>query len=225
MKVFRRQMIVDKGFQYKQIATAVLTTIIVANSMIVAAFVFFPYEFRAVMGPFTWTIGFLEVFLIVSVFYIGLRASHRIAGPAFSLKRSLVRLGDGDLSARSRLRKADHLKDVADVFNENVERLGDRIDAIRLEAENLRDSLPADSPGREHADQLASRLGSFSSSNPSGSKQAGSGRQGASTRESDPPIKSRLHLPRRLERVASTPAIVVGIHYDQSCGRAVSLGS
>ena len=117
MKVFRRQMIVDKGFQYKQIATAVLTTIVVANLMLLAAFTFFPYEFNAVVGPFTWVIGFMEVVLVALVFYFVLRSSHRVAGPAFSLKRTLRKLGTGDLSVRSSLRKSDYLKVVVYFFN------------------------------------------------------------------------------------------------------------
>ncbi len=163
MKVFRRQLIVDKSFQYRQIATAVLTTILVANLMLLAAFVFFPYEFSAVVGPFTWVIGIMEVFLIALVFYFVLRSSHRVAGPAFSLKRTLSRLGDGDLTVRSRLRKADYLKDVADCFNENVQRLEELVGEVRIEAEALRDSLPDGSPSRVQAERLTSRLAVFSS--------------------------------------------------------------
>ncbi len=52
------------------------------------------------------------VFLLACVYY-----SHRIAGPALKLTRSLDGIADGDLRTRVKLRKSDHLKDVADAVN------------------------------------------------------------------------------------------------------------
>ncbi len=162
MRERRKRIIVDKGFQYRLALSKVLVAIIAANFMIMLAFYFFPYELGAVMGPFTWTIGLFEVLLIATVLYLGTRSSRRIAGPAYALKRSLQRLGDGDLSVRARFRQNDYLHDVADVFNDSVERLGGRLDNLRGAAESLRSSLPEGSPGRQQADDLAAQLEALS---------------------------------------------------------------
>lgn len=68
--------------------------------------------------PILWTI---VAFLLVSVGYLlfsALKFSHRIAGPAYRLLRTLESARGGDLSARANLRSGDFLVDVADSLNE-----------------------------------------------------------------------------------------------------------
>jgi methyl-accepting chemotaxis protein len=157
MKNRRRQIIVDKNFQYKQVLSKALIAIVAANIMILLAFRFFPYELSAVLGPFTWTIAIFEVAIIVGVLYFGAKASQKIAGPAYALKRVFERVGNGDLSARAHLRKGDHLLDVAEAFNSGADRLTERIKTLHTSAEELLGALPEGSPGREQASQLHSQ--------------------------------------------------------------------
>lgn len=161
MRNRRRQIIVDKNFQYKEALSKALIAIVAANVMILLAFRFFPYELSAVLGPFTWTIAVFEIAIIVGVLYFGAKASRRIAGPAFALKRVFGRFGDGDLSVRAHLRKTDYLHDVAEAFNSSADQLTERIKTLRASAEELLSALPEGSPGREQADRLYSQAGAL----------------------------------------------------------------
>lgn len=167
MRNRRKQIIVNKSFQYRQGLATALVAIIAANTMIILAFRFFPYELNAVIGPFTWSILIFEIILIVAVMYFSAKASRKIAGPAFALKRVFGQLGEGDLSARAHLRKGDHLHDVAEAFNTGADRLEERLGAIRSSAEGLSQALPQDSSAREQAGQLLSQLDSLLSAPPS----------------------------------------------------------
>ena len=164
MKNRRRQIIVDKNFQYRQALSKALIAIVAANIMILLAFKFFPYELSAVLGPFTWTIAVFEVAIIVGVLYFGAKSSRRIAGPAFALKRVFGRFGDGDLSVRAHLRKTDYLHEVAEAFNSSADRLTERIKTLHTSAEELIGALPEGSSGREQASQLSSQVEALLSS-------------------------------------------------------------
>ena len=58
--------------------------------------------------------------------FVGIMASHRIAGPVFRMKRYLDSVADGNYSERLTLRKKDELKDLADAINRLVDKLGKR---------------------------------------------------------------------------------------------------
>lgn len=79
--------------------------------------------------------------------------SHRIAGPAYRLKRTFEAARDGDLSIDVRLRKGDYLTDVADGWNEMITRL--REDAGR--AKELAAAIAASVPGGEEQAELAGK--------------------------------------------------------------------
>lgn len=161
MRKRRKQIIVNKSYQYRQGLATALVAIIAANTMIILAFRFFPYELKAVIGPFTWSILIFEIVLIAAVLYFSAKASRKIAGPAFALKRVFGQLGEGNLSARARLRRGDHLHDVAEAFNTGVDRLEERLGTIRSSAEKLSQALSQDSSAREQASQLLSQLESL----------------------------------------------------------------
>ncbi|GAB4138048.1 MAG: hypothetical protein Fur0037_03570 [Planctomycetota bacterium] len=46
-----------------------------------------------------------------------LKVSHRVAGPAYRICKSLERIRSGDISFRVQLRKKDHLTEIADEMN------------------------------------------------------------------------------------------------------------
>jgi signal transduction histidine kinase len=62
------------------------------------------------------------VMLCVTLLYMIL-ISHRTAGPLYSLKKAMERIGEGDFSVRLKFRKNDEVHDVAVVFNKMVENL------------------------------------------------------------------------------------------------------
>jgi len=51
--------------------------------------------------------------LVLSLSAVGIVATHKIAGPAFSMRRTLSQIADGDLPKVRALRKGDELKEVA----------------------------------------------------------------------------------------------------------------
>lgn len=65
----------------------------------------------------------LAFFVVCSVVMAvqGLRFSHRIAGPAFRLCRSLERIRSGDIGFRVTLRRGDYLTEVAEELNETLD--------------------------------------------------------------------------------------------------------
>lgn len=71
----------------------------------------------------------LSVIVVVSLFSIFVLVmasflSHRIVGPMFAIKRSLDRIGDGQVEdARLNLRADDEFQDVAQLVNRVVDRL------------------------------------------------------------------------------------------------------
>ncbi len=63
---------------------------------------------------------------IVAVVWLGLLASHRIAGPIFQLKKRMEEVTKGNMSVRVHLRDHDALVEVADAFNTMIDSLVDR---------------------------------------------------------------------------------------------------
>lgn len=57
----------------------------------------------------------LIVVAILAVFY-----THKIAGPTYHIMNDLKRLGEGDLTVRTKLRKHDRLQDLADNLNNAI---------------------------------------------------------------------------------------------------------
>jgi hypothetical protein len=62
------------------------------------------------------TLGFAAAAVIV-IAHQALRFSHRIVGPAYRLRCAFAQVKQGDLR-RVKLRKGDHLVELADAFNE-----------------------------------------------------------------------------------------------------------
>jgi hypothetical protein len=60
---------------------------------------------------------------VAGVIAIGVLESHRTAGAAYAIRRSIEQLRDGHSGVRVRLRRGDHLKDLATAFNQLAESL------------------------------------------------------------------------------------------------------
>ncbi|MBN1871029.1 MAG: methyl-accepting chemotaxis protein [Candidatus Omnitrophica bacterium] len=68
--------------------------------------------------------GFLSVILVgIATIIVVLFMSHRIAGPLYKLEKSIVRLGEGDLSFYVDFRAGDEMKKLAEAFNMTSRRL------------------------------------------------------------------------------------------------------
>jgi len=60
---------------------------------------------------------------VTLVVWLGLTASHRVAGPAYRFTQAMNKVAAGDMSVRIRLREKDQLIDVADAFNRMMDAL------------------------------------------------------------------------------------------------------
>lgn len=82
-------------------------------------------------------LGAVELLLVIGVWYASLRASHRIAGPVYVLTREIRAIGEGDLTARIRLRDKDMFSDAADDINSSLDNLAARVDSAKAAAREL----------------------------------------------------------------------------------------
>ena len=74
-------------------------------------------ELPSLVPLFLSVLGFAFVSGLI-ILHQAVRFSHRVAGPAYRLMKSFEEVKAGNLDCHIRLRKGDHLTDVADKFNE-----------------------------------------------------------------------------------------------------------
>ncbi len=156
----RRTYIVDKQFQARFIALAVITLVIAVNVVIITLLAQPLFEQRTTIVN-TAILGIVELMLVLGAYYVGVRASHRIAGPVYVMANSIRRLGDGDLAFQIRLRRDDHFKTFCEDINVSIERLRKRIVEMKHTTEQLDAKLPDSGEARELADRLRRQLADF----------------------------------------------------------------
>jgi methyl-accepting chemotaxis protein len=158
----RRQLIVDKPFQYRLIG--MLLAIWAANSIFFSIILYYFYEGhilrfyslipRQGMAPllsaptlFSVALGFIFLFGLVMVAIIGMYMSNQIAGPLYRVKLSLNRISEGDVNFEIRFRDRDFLKDFPGYFNNMMRGLKEQatrdIEALKAVEEQLEDSEKA----------------------------------------------------------------------------------
>ena len=83
----------------------------------------------------------------------GIYTSHKLAGPALKMRRTLDRAASGDFSVRVSFRRGDQLEELASSLNRMLERLGTDQTTARAELEALERCLDRveESPGDEAA--------------------------------------------------------------------------
>ncbi|MDX1734212.1 MAG: hypothetical protein R3228_07590, partial [Halioglobus sp.] len=85
-------------------------------------------------------IGLVQLLLVLGIWYGSLKATHRIAGPVYVFKRELVRLGQGDLTARIELRDTDMFQEEALAINGSIDALRERVQRLKLRANQLQEA-------------------------------------------------------------------------------------
>jgi|GEM_PF-1859027 methyl-accepting chemotaxis protein len=136
------------------------------------------------MEKYIW-ISVPVVMVLIGIYSMIL--SHRIAGPLYRLEKTLLSIGEGDLSQRIRLRKHDELKDFGSRLNQTLDRLEgylrealQALDEVeRVEADLSSRSHPASAAApdmeaqllrlKESTSRLRQALSSFRLSSPPGS--------------------------------------------------------
>ena len=163
---YKRQYIVDKPFQYRLIGT--LLCIWAANTIFFTLVLYLLYDGHLIQfydlvpregvlplltlpNLFAVSILFVSLFGVIVLGIIALYMSNQIAGPLYRTKKSLERLGQGDLAFKLQFRHGDFLNDFPQIFNAMLERLR------RQSAEEL-DALKAIEASVSDADELAARV-------------------------------------------------------------------
>ena len=159
----RRRFVVDGGYQYRAaflaVAVALLLLLMLNLSLVFStregsrAAVDLAPELRSMIeAQDRIQIGLVatgSLVFLVGVFLVSILETHRTAGAAFKISRSLDRLREGRLDTRLRLRRGDNLQEIAASVNAMAGALQERAwqdvewlegAADRLESES---SIPA----------------------------------------------------------------------------------
>jgi nitrogen fixation/metabolism regulation signal transduction histidine kinase len=139
-KYRRRTYVIDREFQYRYMTTWILMTLaFVAVNALVLYWGARTEEQRVsseiVLGHLSFMMRAGAIFVICVTVFLGcllLLLSHRIAGPAYRIRKCMSRITKGDYSFDVRLRKRDYLKGVADAMNDMIAKLRER--RVRLES-------------------------------------------------------------------------------------------
>lgn len=127
----RKVLLINANQQRRLMMGTMLGGILLLNSLLVLSLVFQPALVGAVEFGEIVALAAVEALVVAGIGYFSLILSHRIVGPAYALARDLKRLGEGDLTVRTRLRKGDFHGEVADAFNLSAETLCSRIKTLR----------------------------------------------------------------------------------------------
>jgi methyl-accepting chemotaxis protein len=126
----RRQILVDKDFQFRYLMTWILLTMSLLGGLVIASLSMFYFLGDGLFTHFVWVNATCAVVITgISLYYIVLH-SHRIAGPAYRLERLIKEMAEGRRGFRVRLRRKDYLKHIASALNELLESLESRENRI-----------------------------------------------------------------------------------------------
>ncbi len=158
----RRQIIViNKTFQYQHSLLIAAAAVLLVNGFIIVRMLL-PGDQPLYLSTSTVIgLALVEFILITAIWYVCLKASHRIAGPVYVFTREIARLGEGDLSARIALRDKDMFQPEAEQMNKSFVALRTRIGAIKLLSEQLQRAHTTGTDIGPIVDKLAAELSAF----------------------------------------------------------------
>jgi methyl-accepting chemotaxis protein len=99
------------------------------------------------------TLGFALASTLI-ILNQAVRFSHRVVGPGYRLRKAFQQVKEGDLQTRIRLRRGDHLTEVADSFNELLEWLREHPPA----GVDLKTSQDEEAPAKREPEHRAAEL-------------------------------------------------------------------
>jgi methyl-accepting chemotaxis protein len=135
-----KNLLINPAYQIKYVfwvSTAGLT-LITANAVIFYSYIKENYSLLVDLSPMDEAskaqlyselneilvkLGIVGIIFVLITAIIGLKMSHRTAGPMYHFKRIFGEIKDGKMSARVRLRPNDDFKDVANAFNEMMDKV------------------------------------------------------------------------------------------------------
>lgn len=116
----RRRYVVDVRYQLRMgilVGAVAAALLILINASIL-------FERRSASVDASWTLILLgSVVFLGGAILVGVVASHKTAGAAFAIRRSIEELSQGKAGVRVRLRRRDELQDLAKAVNDLAESL------------------------------------------------------------------------------------------------------
>jgi len=165
----RKTYLIKKGFQSRLITVILLLVIIVANITggVVYAIVkidsfrmFLEQTFNLssaddILLP---AVVLAEIVSFIIVGIISLFVSHRMAGPVYRFERVTEGISEGDLTIHIRLREKDEFKDLAEAFNEMIQKLTDKVGELKNKGLKLAEEFENLLPRAELSDERRKEL-------------------------------------------------------------------
>lgn len=119
----------------------------------------------AMLLPIVLTLSLLVLALLsVTIVFVVLYASHRIAGPMYRFHHALRELAEGNLKALTRIREDDQLGEVAMALQSARDRWAGDVGQLRQLAAQLGESLPSGDAGasaRKKLDEVKALLDGY----------------------------------------------------------------
>lgn len=130
----RKKIVINKPFQSKLVMNIALFPAIALGLIAVVTGIWCSNALEQAIAtdrdmpnlmPLVYTVISFEVLAGVFLLLNSVRVSHRVAGPAYRICKSLERIRSGDLAFAVKLRTDDHLTEVADEMNRLLDWLND----------------------------------------------------------------------------------------------------
>ena len=109
----RKQIVINRKFQQQYAIMIVALTVFLTNIFIIVQSLFPGDNTPELTSTAAWTIGLIELVLVIGVWYGSLKSTHKIAGPVYVISRQMKLVGAGELWARISLRQKDMFQEEA----------------------------------------------------------------------------------------------------------------
>ncbi len=147
----RKQIVINRKFQQQYAIMIVALTVFLTNIFIIVQSLFPGDNTPELTSSAAWTIGLIELVLVIGVWYGSLKSTHKIAGPVYVISRQMKLVGAGELWARISLRQKDMFQEEAAAINASLDQLQARVEAVQQAARALQQ---AHAGGQDTAPQL-----------------------------------------------------------------------
>jgi len=148
----RKQIVINRKFQQQYAIMIVALTVFLTNIFIIVQSLFPGDNTPELTSTAAWTIGLIELVLVIGVWYGSLKSTHKIAGPVYVISRQMKLVGAGELWARISLRQKDMFQEEAAAINASLDQLQARVEAVQQAARALQQ---AQAGGQDTGPQLA----------------------------------------------------------------------
>ena len=157
----RTTIVINKKFQYQYSLLIAALAVLLVNGFLLVRMLFPGEQPLALTTGSTLSLAALEFFLIGSIWYGSLKASHRIAGPVYVFSREIGNLGSGDMTASISLRGKDMFQPEAKAMQDSIATLRDRMILIKGLYEQLQTAQTSGQDVSAIMEQLSSELSVF----------------------------------------------------------------